>query len=209
MRWLVEWQDHWAVKSLADEEERQAHVNRLGNLTLLTTKLNSRVSNGPWSSKRQALLEHNTLKLTGRLIERTEGDEWDEDSIDKRTSQMMESLLKLWPVPVGHEGKVVDPQAKVQDWVEIKHLVGAGFLKPGAKLHTTRTNHAGVDATITSDGHIELAGKGYYSPSDAAKAILNRASNGWHFWSLADGRRLHEVRTEFLSGRHMSGQAFE
>lgn len=199
------WQDHWPVDSSEDADDRQAHVHRLGNLTLLTSKLNSRVSNGSWATKREALLDHNTLKLTGRLIKATEDERWDEKSIDARTLQMIETLLRVWPVPVGHEGAVIDPKAKVQDWVGITHLVESGFLTPGDKLHTTRAKHSGTEATITSDGHIEVSGERYYTPSGAAKAILDRASNGWHFWSLADGRRLHEVRTEFLSSGPTKG----
>lgn len=192
------WQEHWPVESSEEADERQAHVHRLGNLTLLTTALNSRISNGPWSAKRQALLEHNTLKLTGRLIERTEGNGWDEESIDRRTSQMIESLLKVWPVPAGHVGVVKD-SALAPGGIEVKHLVRAGLLIPGAKLHTLNANHSHAEAMITSDGHIEVSGKKYYSPSGAAQAILGRASNGWRFWSVADGRRLNEVRAEFMS----------
>jgi hypothetical protein len=42
------WSKHWPV---ADEDAaavRGGHVHRLGNLTLLTTQLNSKISNGPW-----------------------------------------------------------------------------------------------------------------------------------------------------------------
>lgn len=77
---------------------------------------------------------------------------------------MIERIFRVWPVPVGHNGLVVDPQSKVQDWVEVKYLVGAGFLNKGAKLHNLRANHSCVEATITSDGHIELAGKKYCPP---------------------------------------------
>ncbi len=50
------------------EEARAEHVHRLGNLTLLTTSLNSKVSNGPWASKREALQQHDTLLLNSRLL---------------------------------------------------------------------------------------------------------------------------------------------
>jgi hypothetical protein len=54
------WRDHWPVDDDEGAEEvRAEHVHRLGNLTLLTTSLNSKISNGPWASKRQAL-QHTT-----------------------------------------------------------------------------------------------------------------------------------------------------
>lgn len=51
------WQQHWPVQGI-DEVDRDRLIHTLGNLTLLTGKLNSTVSNGPWSganSKRVVL----------------------------------------------------------------------------------------------------------------------------------------------------------
>jgi hypothetical protein len=41
------WESGWSVDGLEAEQNRAAHVHRLGNLTLLTSALNSSVSNGP------------------------------------------------------------------------------------------------------------------------------------------------------------------
>lgn len=191
------WKDHWPVGTPEAEQDRQEHVHRLGNLTLLTTSLNSKVSNGPWSSKRKALLEHNTIKLTGRLVE-LDGD-WDETRIDERTGALIHRLLKVWPVPSGHAGKVVDPQTKAQDWVELKHLIEADVLSVGDKLIATHRDFMGVEAVITADAKIELDGKRFATPSGAGAALRKRATNGWYFWSVADGRRLRDLRTDFLA----------
>ena len=191
------WKDHWPAESPVGEQERQERVHRLGNLTLLTKGLNSKVSNGPWASKRKALMEHNTIKLTGRLLD-GDGD-WDEARIDERTAVLIDRLLKVWPVPAGHSGKVVDPQTKAQDWVEIKHLLEAGLLSVGDKLIATHRDFAGVEAVITGDAKIELDGKRFATPSGAGNHLRKRATNGWYFWSVADGRRLRDVRAEFLA----------
>lgn len=37
-------------------------------------------------------------------------------------------------------------------------------------------------AVLRRDGHIRYKGELYASPTSAAKAILNRATNGWKFW---------------------------
>ena len=191
------WKDTWPVGTPDEADDRQARVHRLGNLTLLTKSLNSKVSNGPWAAKRSALQDHNTITLTGRVIKRTEHEPWAEALIDERTAELIDRLLRVWPVPEGHHGKVVDPQTKAGDWVELKHLIEAGLLAPGDKLVATHRDFKGTEATLTADGAIELDGKRYTSPSAAGHSLRKRATNGWYFWAVADGRRLRDVRTEF------------
>lgn len=191
------WKDTWPVSTPEEAEERQAHVHRLGNLTLLTRSLNSKVSNGPWLAKRSALQDHNTITLTGRVIKRTEQEPWSETLIDERTTELIDKLLQVWPVPEGHHGKVVDPQTKAGDWVELKHLIEAGLLAPGDRLVATHRDFKGKEAILTADGAIQLDGKRYTSPSAAGHSLRKRATNGWYFWATSDGRRLRDVRTEF------------
>lgn len=50
---------------------------------------------------------------------------------------------------------------------------------------------------MTADGAIEFDGKKYYSPSAAGYALRQKATNGWYFWAVNDGRRLRDVRAEF------------
>lgn len=191
------WTETWPVQSPEEAERRQERVHRLGNLTLLTQSLNSKVSNGPWSLKRSALMDHNTITLTGRVIKKTEHQPWNERLIDERTAELIDAILRVWPVPEGHHGKVVDPQTKAGDWVELKHLIEAGFLTPGQTLIATHRDFKGKEATVTAEGTIELDGKQYKAPSPAGYALRQKSTNGWYFWALPDGRRLRDVRTEF------------
>jgi hypothetical protein len=191
------WKETWPVATPEEAEARQARVHRLGNLTLLTTSLNSKVSNGPWAAKRAALLDHNTITLTGRVLKRTDNEAWTEDLIDQRTSDLIEAILRVWPVPDGHLGMVVDPQTKAGDWVELKHLIAAGLLAPGERLVATHRDFKGQEAYLAADGSIELHGKRFTSPSAAGHFLRKQATNGWYFWAVADGRRLRDVRTEF------------
>jgi hypothetical protein len=191
------WAETWPVSDREQAEDRQAHVHRLGNLTLLTRSLNSKVSNSAWLSKRSELQRHNTITLTGRVIQRTEGEAWNEALIDQRTSELIETLLRVWPVPEGHHGKVVDPQTKAGDWVEIKHLIEAGMVDVDGSLVATHRDFKGREATLTADGAIILDGRRYSSPSAAAAALLKSPTNGWYFWAVQDGRRLRDVRAEF------------
>lgn len=200
------WNDTWPVDTLEDAELRQSRVHRLGNLTLLTTSLNSKVSNGPWPSKRSALQFHNTITLTGRVIKRTEHSTWDEELIDERTTELIDRLLEVWPVPEGHHGKVVDPQTKTGDWIDLKHLIAAGRLTAGETLVATHRDCAGREATLTADGAIEVDGKRYGTPSAAGFSLRKKATNGWHFWAVADSRRLRDVRAEFQNSMPVDEQ---
>ena len=191
------WADHWPVAGPEAEAERASHVHRLGNLTLLTKSLNSRVSNGAWLGKRKAIQEHDTLLLNSRLIASIQGSGWDEDSIDERTEQLTDVLLRVWPVPPGHVGEVIDPHQKAQGWIQIKDLVGANLLAPGSVLTPRQGQWEAHTATVTADGLLEVDGKVFESPSGAGKHVKGGATNGWYFWRLSDGRRLVDVRAAF------------
>ena len=76
------WQDHWDVASPIEATTRDEYVHRIGNLTLLTTALNSSVSNGPWlgeSGKRSRLHEHDVF-LMNRWIRDESASGWSEGS---------------------------------------------------------------------------------------------------------------------------------
>lgn len=179
-------------------------MHRLGNLTLLTSKLNPGVSNGSWPRKRRAYLKHNTINMTGRLILATEDADWDEAAIDRRTADLIDALLRIWPVPAGHTGEVVDPQAKSQEWVELRHLLDAGLLQPGAHLVPGPVRLQASTALVCDDARLEVDGKRYRTPSGAARGVSGKSANGWIFWLLPDGRRLADVRAEYVSSEHDS-----
>ena len=187
------WPEHWPVQGTEAEEFRAEHVHRLGNLTLLTKSLNSKVSNGPWATKRRALQAHDTLLLNSRLLSAV-GDTWDEDGIDARTDAMIDVLLETWPVPAGHDGVVVDPHEKSSGWIQIKHLVEAELLAPGTVLTPRAGAWEAHTALVRPDGLLEVDGKTFESPSGAGRYVKGSITNGWWFWSLPDGRRLRDVR---------------
>lgn len=197
------WQQNWPVETPQEADERQERVHRLGNLTLLTSSLNSKVSNGPWPIKRDALLEHNTIKMTGRLLHQTDTHSWSDADIDRRTGVMIDAMLEIWPVPAGHEGTVSDPASKPQESVEFHHLVDSGAVQPGDILTTTHRDFPDVQATVGEDRWIHLNGSSFRTPSGAGRHLRGKATNGWYFWRTADGRRLRDVRSDFIAqGRH-------
>ena len=203
------WDVNWMVDGLEAEQERASHVHRLGNLTLLTTALNSKVSNGPWQTKRAAFAEHDTLLLTSRLIRATDLKNWDEAEIDQRTALLVDELLRIWPVPEAHTGIVIDAQSKEPDWIEIKHLIIAGLIEPGTHLSPRDGKWSAAEAIIRADGLIEVDGRTVDTPSGAGKYIRGGSTNGWYFWRLDDGRTLKDVRDAYRGTQSSATDGFD
>jgi hypothetical protein len=90
------WAEHWPLREGGFADTREEHINRLGNLTLTSGSLNSSLSNGPWSTKRSAIVQHSLLRLN-QLVAAEET--WDEATIDARGEQLAEQIFELWPGP--------------------------------------------------------------------------------------------------------------
>lgn len=197
------WQANWPVDGLAAELRRSEHVHRIGNLTLLTESLNSSVSNSAWlgaKGKRAKLRKYDVLLLNREILDMS-ADGWDEGLIDRRTGLIVDALISTWPVPEGHVGEVVDAVPDEESWVEVKHLVAAGLLKPGTVLVPRKGQWQEARATITEAGSILLDGEEFFSPSAAGRQLKGGFTNGWMFWHLEDGRRLADIREAFRGHR--------
>lgn len=92
------WEENWQIPEATPEaiELRNAAVKEIGNLTLITGKLNSSASNGPWEEKREALSEHSTLMLNKKLLE-SSWDAWTEADIRNRSRTLADIFLSVWP----------------------------------------------------------------------------------------------------------------
>ncbi|MDE2848027.1 MAG: DUF262 domain-containing HNH endonuclease family protein [Gemmatimonadota bacterium] len=100
----ITWQQHWAVEAsdpaekIVLEQERSDHVHRIGNLTLVSERLNPAMGNAPWKEKKTALKEHSHLRLNARLCEATE---WNEEAICERGEWLAGVVASIWPGPDG------------------------------------------------------------------------------------------------------------
>lgn len=94
------WREVWTLPDTEDREIREVRrdrlVDTLGNLTLLTGKLNSHISNGLWKDKRAKLKEHPGLYLNQDL---TELESWSDDAIEDRGRRLLEDIQQIWPRP--------------------------------------------------------------------------------------------------------------
>lgn len=97
-----EWSHNWALPGEKPREveriERDEAKNRIGNLTILTDKLNPSISNGNWEEKCKAIREHTVLRVNQKLVTKWE-DEWNEDTIAERGRWLADEGSEVWAGP--------------------------------------------------------------------------------------------------------------
>ena len=107
------WQENWALPAVENAHfERERRLHGIGNLTLVSGKLNPTLSNAAWAEsaakrgKRSALDDHSKLQLNAKLV-KANPDNWDEAAIDKRAVELFKVARKIWPQPPGFPEVVI------------------------------------------------------------------------------------------------------
>lgn len=205
-RWLT----HWALRDGQTAADRDPLIDTIGNLTLLTGKLNSKVSNGPWlgeDGKRAALHGHDVLMLNRRLLEHAE-DNWDDQRIRDRTDRLIDAIIEIWPVPEGHKSQTERIERRPARQVELADIMAAGLLEEGATLYARRRRVAGRTSTVLSDGALDVDGIRHSTPSGAARAVSGTNENGWWFWLLEpkSTHSLHDLWREYVDQRDVDAE---
>lgn len=187
------WRENWPVKSTVDADERDDHIHRFGNLTLLTTSLNSKVSNAAWAGTRRKRhgIASSSVLLMNREVVGENNTVWNEDSIEARTAEIIEALLATWLVPEGHTGVIRDQHRGLHSYVEVIDLVKDGLLAPGSELINPAT---GTLAEVLSTGKLRVGKEIFDSPSAAGRHVRGASVNGWTYWQTRDGRSLSDYR---------------
>lgn len=94
-----DWRKHWPLPDGEPDEEaevtRERLLHTMGNLTLLTNKLNPSISNGPWEKKLPAILEYSVLTLNKKL----KSEDWNEERILARGEALFRVARGIWPHP--------------------------------------------------------------------------------------------------------------
>lgn len=194
------WEMHWPLVEGTGADERERLIHTLGNLTLLTGKLNSKVSNACWlgeSGKRQGLEAHDVLFLNKPL--KCEPI-WDDDAIRRRRKELTEVIIRIWPVPKGHKSHASRERVRPRHRVGLLDLMNAGMLEPGTPLYRRRKRAPEQVGTVVADGRIDVNGALYRTPSDAASKITGHATNGWWFFLVdpASRRSLRMVQRDYI-----------
>ena len=98
------WRDQWDSPAVAKDSEvdpavrRDELIHTMGNLTLVTKRLNASMSNAPLAQKREALDAHSTLFLNKDVLAFS-ADGWDESSIEARAFRLAKAAIRTWPRP--------------------------------------------------------------------------------------------------------------
>lgn len=206
-----EWRKNWSGDEFDENgNSKDDLVHQLGNLVLVTQALNSKLSNGPWKEKKEALAEHATL-LTVRDVVDRHPLEWTSGDIRERTSSQIDALLEIWKVPVGHEGSADDETTAGTSRVSVEDLLGAGLLRAGQPLFARVADHLGKEARVSDDGAIYVDGQRFGTPSAAARHVTGGvAANGWWFWvsDLEQLSSISELRDQYsdLFGNYDGGE---
>jgi hypothetical protein len=204
------WQAHWALLESQTAADRDPLIDTIGNLTLLTGKLNSKVSNGPWAGeggKRAALHGHDVLMLNRQLLGQAE-DHWDDQRIRDRTEHLIDAIIKIWPVPEGLTSHVDRIERRPARRVELADIMAAGLLDEGATLYARGLRAAGRTAIVLFDGELDVDGVRHSTPSGAARAVTGTSVNGWWFWLLdpKSKRSLSDLWQEYIDQRDVDAE---
>jgi hypothetical protein len=188
------WQTYWALPGMESVTEadygpelservhaRNSIVNTIGNLTLITSTLNSSVSNGHFSVKMPELRAFTALALNRELHE---FETWDESTIRRRSAALLEMARVIWPAPkriptVMHG---VDGGASLISGVNALPPDGSHcrFTYAGSEYSATIVNH---DIVISG-----IEGR-HRSFSAASKAVSGTSRNGWKDWYVQEQGR--------------------
>ena len=160
--------------------------------------LNSSVSNSAWYEKKKSINEHDLLQLNKRVL--TTGEkEWTDSDIKNRTLELIEIIIKIWPAPENHK---VRRRFETKRWiskVSVSDLIAAGYIEVGQTLFPKRPKYAGQNATVLSDGRIEIENQIKDSLSLAGHVVQDRNTNGWSFWltDTKSRRSMNDVRNDY------------
>lgn len=79
--------------------ENPGTVHTMGNLTLLTSALNSSISNGPFAAKCPEIAKQSSLRMNVYFQENVSKPSWDAVDILRRGQQLYALTLLIWPRP--------------------------------------------------------------------------------------------------------------
>lgn len=89
------WEENWNHTPMNELEkyQRNQKLYTLGNLTLITKNLNSKLTNQAWEEKKGTLREFSSLRMTTAYLDEPI---WDENTIIKRANHLAEKAINIW-----------------------------------------------------------------------------------------------------------------
>jgi len=88
------WSENWYQEFTSEEiYNRNRKLLTLGNLTIITKNLNSKLRNSSWSNKQTILNQYSSLPITKKY---TVLDDWNEEEIESRANDLAQLALLIW-----------------------------------------------------------------------------------------------------------------
>lgn len=89
------WEEHWTEYDFDElaKYKRSQKLLTLGNLTLITKNLNSKLRNQAWVDKKKTLKDYSSLKMTTAFLEK---EQWNENTIEERANLLGSKALEIW-----------------------------------------------------------------------------------------------------------------
>ena len=207
------WESNWVPPTTGTLQDRAQRIHTLGNLTLLTAKLNKAVSNGPWdgeNGKRSELRKHDLL-LLNRDLDGLSGNGWTDESIMHRTGELINKIIDIWRVPPGYKSSAVRDVAASMHSVDLSDLLSADLLASGQTLVPRMRDLQERTAQVLSDGRIDVDGRLFDTPSGAGYHVRGKATNGWSFWLIdpKTKKSLASVRREYVERLSLESNVVE
>jgi uncharacterized protein with ParB-like and HNH nuclease domain len=97
------WKNHWnSVANDVERLNRDLKILTLGNLTIITSSLNTSIRDADWSTKKEGKGEKDGLKRFASSIETfsqyLEEPEWNEVTIEKRANYLYDKAKDIWKI---------------------------------------------------------------------------------------------------------------
>ena len=91
------WEENWPEPNYDELQkyQRNQKLLTLGNLTLITKNLNSKLKNQAWQNKKKTLKDYSSLKMTTKFLDKVV---WNEDTIEDRANWLAEKALNIWKI---------------------------------------------------------------------------------------------------------------
>lgn len=117
--WRIYWDDLPPMDYTQRATERDLLVDTIGNLTLVTKKLNGTLSNRPWRDSvaltgeiqegKRSLINRFSILVMNKHVVDNHPDRWTEDDIRERGKTLTAAVIAIWPGPVAARALAPSP----------------------------------------------------------------------------------------------------
>ena len=215
------WRNHWGgVGSKEAEEQRDKTLLTLGNLAVITQRLNGSISDSAWTAKKAGTKRSKGLALCAgglpSMEEALKSDVWDEELISERADKLYGYALKAWEVNLPEVSLEVEPEdgGKVLYYCTgggskaTGYLSSGGFtvladsviseqVAPSLQIGTHSGSFEEREALIANGtilNGIFQKDHEFTSPTTAADVVAGYALSGNVGWVTKDGTKLKMQR---------------